>query len=70
MINFNLRSLLIPRKMTIQNLADASGVGYWTLVHMSQLTYKSIKFQDVQKICDALDITPNELFGYKERVTQ
>ncbi|ATO45997.1 hypothetical protein C5L30_000366 [Companilactobacillus farciminis] len=70
MINFNLRSLLIPRKMTIQNLADASGVGYWTLVHMSQLTYKSIKFQDVQKICDALDITPNELFGYKERVAQ
>nr|WP_198403327.1 helix-turn-helix transcriptional regulator [Companilactobacillus farciminis] len=56
--------------MTIQNLADASGVGYWTLVHMSQLTYKSIKFQDVQKICDALDITPNELFGYKERVAQ
>ena len=70
MINFNLRSLLIPRKMTIQNLADASGVGYWALVHMSQLTYKSIKFQDVQKICDALDITPNELFGYKERVAQ
>lgn len=61
---------MIPRKMTIQNLADASGVGYWTLVHMSQLTYKSIKFQDVQKICDALDITPNELFGYKERVAQ
>lgn len=56
--------------MTIQNLADASGVGYWTLVHMSQLTYKSIKFQDVQKIFDALDITPHELFGYKERVTQ
>ncbi|WP_369833442.1 helix-turn-helix domain-containing protein [Companilactobacillus pabuli] len=70
MINFNLRSLLIPRKMTIRELADISGVGYWSLVHMSQLRYKSIKFQDVQKICDALDITPNELFGYKERVTQ
>lgn len=70
MINFDLRGLLIPRKMTIQDLADASGIGYWTLVHMSRLTYKSIKFQDVQKICDALNITPNELFRYKERVSQ
>ncbi|WP_195701976.1 helix-turn-helix domain-containing protein [Companilactobacillus futsaii] len=70
MINFDLRGLLIPGKMTIQDLADASGIGYWTLVHMSRLTYKSIKFQDVQKICDALNVTPNELFRYKERVSQ
>ena len=45
-----------------------SGINYWTIAHMSQRTYKSIKIWDIQKICKALDISPNELFGYSEGV--
>ena len=68
MINFDLRSLLIPRKLTLNDLAEMSGINYWTIAHMSQRTYKSIKIWDIQKICKALDISPNELFGYSEGV--
>jgi Predicted transcriptional regulator len=66
MINFDLRSLLIPKKLTLNDLAEMSGVNYWTICHMSQRTYKSIKISDIQKICKALDISPNELFGYEK----
>lgn len=63
MINFDLRDLLIPRNLTLNGLAEMSGINYWTICHMSQITYKSIKISDIQKICKALDISPNELFG-------
>lgn len=67
MVNFDLRSLLIPRKLTLNDLVEMSGINYWTVVHMSQRTYKSIKITDVEKICKALDIIPNELFGYESK---
>ncbi|WP_025024144.1 helix-turn-helix domain-containing protein [Companilactobacillus nodensis] len=66
MINFDLRGLLIPRNLTLNDLAEMSGVNYWTICHMSQRTYKSTKISDIQKICKALDISPNELFGYEK----
>jgi len=65
MVKFDLRDLLIPRNLTLREFSEISGVNYWTATHMSQMTYKSIKITDVDKICRALDITPNELFGYE-----
>ena len=65
MIKFDLRSLLDPRNLTLREFSEISGVNYWTIAHMSQRKYKSIKITDVEKICKALDITPNELFGYE-----
>ena len=67
MIRFDLRGLLIPRNLTLRDLSEMSGINYWTIAHMSQRTYKSIKITDVEKICRALDITPNELFGYESK---
>jgi Predicted transcriptional regulator len=66
-IRFNLRSLLMPRHLTPKEFSEMSGINYWTIAHMSQRTYKSIKITDVEKICEALDITPNELFGYESK---
>lgn len=66
-IRFDLRGLLIPRNLTLRDLSEMSGINYWTITHMSQRTYKSIKITDVEKICKALDITPNELFGYESK---
>ena len=67
MVEFDLRDLLIPRKLTLREFSEMSGINYWTVVHMSQRTYKSIKITDVEKICKALDITPNKLFGYESK---
>lgn len=68
MINFDLRSLLIPKKLRLRDLAEMTEINYWTISHMSQRTYKSIKISDIEKICKALNISPNELFGYVEIV--
>ena len=65
MINFDLRGLLIPRKLRLKDLAEMTGINYWTISHMSQRKYKSIKITDINKICKALNISPNELFGYE-----
>jgi putative transcriptional regulator len=67
MVRFDLRSLLIPRHLTLKEFSEISGVNYWTIAHMSQRTYESIKINDIYKICKALDITPNELFGYESK---
>lgn len=66
MVRFDLRGLLIKRHLTLREFSEISGINYWTIAHMSQRTYKSIKITDVEKICEALDITPNELFGYEK----
>ena len=67
MVRFDLRGLLIPRNLTLRDLSEMSGINYWTIAHMSQRTYESIKINDIEKICKALDITPNELFGYESK---
>ncbi|MQS75654.1 helix-turn-helix domain-containing protein [Companilactobacillus halodurans] len=67
MVKFDLRDLLIPRNLTLREFSEISGINYWTVVHMSQRTYKSIKITDVEKICEALDIMPNQLFGYESK---
>lgn len=66
-IRFDLRGLLIPRNLTLRDLSEMSGINYWTIAHMSQRTYKSIKITDIEKICKALDVTPNQLFGYESK---
>ncbi len=67
MVKFDLRDLLIPRKLTLREFSEISGINYWTVVHISQRTYRSIKITDVEKICKTLNITPNELFGYESK---
>ena len=66
MVRFDLRKLLIPRHLTLREFSEISGINYWTVTHMSQRLFQSIKIDDIEKICKALDITPNELFGYEK----
>ena len=65
-IVFNIDVMLAKRKMSVSELADRVGI---TLANMSVLKTgkaKAIKVSTLQKLCEALDCQPGDLFEYKK----
>ena len=62
----NLKPYVKAKGMFLKDLAKETGISVnmiYAFAHHNRNT-KSIKFKDIDLICDALNITPNELFGY------
>lgn len=69
MISLNLKKYVKVRGMKLKDLASETGISVQIIYAFSHKNknIKSIKFEDMQAICKALDITPNELFGYESK---
>ena len=54
------------RKYTIAEVAKIAGVDYNTISNLYYDKTKSISFETLNKLCYALECTPNDLFLYVE----
>lgn len=61
MIKFELKKALAERQETMSNVSKATGIAKNTLSLLSNGTSKGIQFDTLEKICNYLDATPDEL---------
>ena len=64
MIKNNLRVLMAIQKMRMTELSKLSGVGYRTIVGLYHEKITRIEFETLNKLCNALECTPNDLLIY------
>lgn len=64
MVRIKLSSLLGDRKMNIMDLHRITGTRYRTLTDYYHEMALSIKFEHIDKICEALGCTVGELIEY------
>lgn len=64
MVKFNLSRLLGERKMTQVELSRKTGIRNSTINELYHEIAVSIKFEHINKICEVLDCTTDELFKY------
>lgn len=64
MLRNNLAVLLSERQIRISKLANDTGISRTTLTAMATNSSKMVQIETVNKICQALDITPSFFFEY------
>lgn len=65
-MNYNeIAFLAKQKKITIENLAKEAGLKSRQGLQ-SSVQGKSIKMENIELLCNYLDITPNEFFGWNE----
>lgn len=64
MISCRLRVILAEKKLNRVQLSKMTGISLTTLKPLFDDTWKSIYRKTINRICDALEITHNELFEY------
>ncbi len=65
MLRVRLAVLLAENKMNVADLHRITGIRYNTLNDYNNEMALSIKFEHIDKICYALDCTPDDLFKYE-----
>lgn len=66
MTNIKLKEILRSRYRTMTWLHEKTGISKNTLSLMSNNSSKGIQFDTLEKICNALDITPNDLIDIQQ----
>lgn len=66
-MKFILKDYLEYYNIPIQKLAKSVGVTRQTMAKLVNGETASIKFEDLEKICLALDCTPDDLFVFEEK---
>lgn len=64
MININLKEVAQQKGHTLTDIANATGISMNTLSVMGRGESNGIKFATLEKICNFLGVTPNDLMGY------
>jgi len=64
MTKLALKPYAKARDIFLKDLAKETGISINTIYAFTHENIESIKFVDVKKLCDALRITPNQLFNY------
>lgn len=64
MIKNNVSSLIGMRKMTVAETARLAGVAYNTIYKLYHDETTGIEFTTLNRLCYALNCTPNDLFKY------
>ena len=64
----NLKKIRERRKLTLQELADKTGLGLYEIhfLESDRLDLKKARFETIKKLCEALETTPYHLFVDKE----
>ena len=66
MIKNNMKIILAEKDITINKLAQMTGVRYATLHAFVKKTTDSANYDVMNKVCKVLNITPAEIFTYIE----
>ncbi len=64
MLKNNISTIIGQRRMTIAETAKISGLKYNTVYNLFYDKTAGIEFSTIDKLCYALDCTPNDLFIY------
>ena len=64
MLKNNVSTMIGKRRMTIAESAKLAGVRYNTIHKLYNDKTKGVEFSTLDKLCYALDCTPNDLFKY------
>lgn len=64
MLKNNLSILLSERSMSNTTLSEKTGISKNTISSISQNDIKMIQLETINKICQALNVTPNDFFMY------
>ena len=64
MVKFHLSKLLGEKRMTQKELSQKTGIRNSTINEYYNEIAISIKFEHIDKICEVLDCTTEELFEY------
>ena len=62
----NLDVMLAKRKMTLSTLADKVGISLPNLSRLKQGNVKGIRYNTLEKICEALDCKPGDILDYEK----
>lgn len=66
MIIFDLKRLLREKNLTMTVVSNMTGISKNTLSLLGNGTSKGIQFDTLQKLCNALDCTPNDLITFSK----
>lgn len=66
MILVNLDVMMARRKVSSNELADKIGITKSNLSILKTGKGKAIRFSTLEKICEALDCTPGDIFEYRK----
>ena len=61
-MKFKLNSLLKTKNKSVYWLKDKTGISHATIYNMANNKTKMISFENLEKLCIALECTPNDLF--------
>ncbi|MHA0855889.1 helix-turn-helix domain-containing protein [Paenibacillus sp. CMAA1364] len=64
MIKCNLAVLMAERKLSIQDVADNTGLSRTTISALVNENGKGVQFETMDTLCELLKVTPGELFSY------
>ncbi|MDB5053923.1 MAG: helix-turn-helix protein [Bacilli bacterium] len=64
MIKCNLAVLMAERKMSIQDVADKTGLSRTTISALVNENGKGIQFDTMDDLCELLKVTPGDLFSF------
>ena len=65
MVIINLREILDKQNKTVYWLANETGIHYNNLANIVNNRTSSIRHENIEKFCVALNCTPNDLFTIK-----
>lgn len=65
-MKIGIHELLSLEERSLYSLANQTGITYPNLLKLANGKTTSIKFDNLEKLCDALDCTPNEILIYEK----
>ncbi len=65
-IEVNLDLMMAKRKMSLTELSERVGITMSNLSILKQGHARAIRLSTLDKICEALDCQPGDLFSYKK----
>ena len=64
MITNKLSEIAGRKRMTIAEISRLSGLGYSVVQRLYNDSVKNVEIETINKLCNVLDCTPNELFEF------
>ncbi len=61
-ITFRIHEILEEKGITVSEFSRLAGINYRTALDICNNQYKRVGLDTIAKICDALNVTPGELF--------
>lgn len=65
MLENNLRIIMAEKYVRVTELAKQTGLSRTTITSLKENKLKMIQLNSIDKLCQALDVTPAEFFKYR-----